>query len=468
MKCGIFYLPIETSSRELPSRLLISKFLTDRGGVVIVGPTGALRSLARKIPGVYLHKRHTLGDLDLIAQLTTSGNIVVALDEEALIGAPNGDWANSSADSRVLNLISAVFLNSEHHFLSMQNVHPGFSKRFVLSGNPRVELASPALRHFRRLLSPKSVPKEPFILIATNFSSGNISRSYGMSALKQRQLLNSVFGEDKSAADRASLQIEALVSRDRMLMHSYSLAVRQLANRNRAMKFVVRPHPTEDLISWRKLFRGLGNVRVVREGTALAFIEKAICLIHPDSTTSYEASLVGVPSIRFLPDIRDQVLAKKVGNNSEQAQDTVTSVDHLQVRIAEILAGPGEVVPKLPSIKTKASPSEIIGKKMLTLQPQHAGKSTSGWLCILAAYYSLRLEFALGFYVTRKFIERLLTLNLVGAHLVGADHTKFPWLKHRRVLQALRALEQDTSLRTGRGKPSLLSVGPRTIVLGLS
>ena len=225
----IIYLPVETSSRELQSRLLIATSLREPDVTAVIAPTNVIGSVAQKIPGVYLHKRHGLGDLFLIEQLTDCGNVVVAIDEEDLIGPPTVDWGKTSSNPHVLYLLSAVFANSGPHLLALQASSPQHTSHFVLSGNPRVELTTAALTNFRRSLHPRSIPREPFVLINTNFSSGNFSRSYGMGAIEQRQRLNSVFGEDRSSAERKLQEEELQISRDRLRMRSYVLAIRQLA-----------------------------------------------------------------------------------------------------------------------------------------------------------------------------------------------------------------------------------------------
>jgi len=55
------------------------------------------------------------------------------------------------------------------------------------------------------------------------------------------------------------------------------------------MKFILRPHPSEDIINWKVALKGLDNVHVIFRGNASDWILGALAVIHTGCTTGIES-----------------------------------------------------------------------------------------------------------------------------------------------------------------------------------
>lgn len=81
-------------------------------------------------------------------------------------------------------------------------------------------------------------------------------------------------------------------------------AIKHLAYNNNKFDIVFRPHPTEDIDTWKFYLGGIPNVHVIREGSITAWVNNAFAVMHNGCTTALEASVIGKPVITYLPSKR--------------------------------------------------------------------------------------------------------------------------------------------------------------------
>lgn len=155
----------------------------------------------------------------------------------------------------------------------------------------------------------------PYLLITTN-----------------NQLVNSRFNsfeQELSNARRVLIAKDDLwEQRHDAYMKTFKDVLAMLKNtfdRNKSLKFVLRPHPYEDIITYEKAFKAYPNVEIRLEGTIYDWINNAKGVLQLNSSTGIEASMAGVPSI--LPNwlLQDATVVNSVTEVSYLAQDQ----DHL-------------------------------------------------------------------------------------------------------------------------------------------
>jgi surface carbohydrate biosynthesis protein len=79
-------LPVETTNRELDSKLLLALFAVGRGFQPIVGGRATIHGQLDRLPrSIYLAKDARSGSRRLFSRLSSLGHIIVAADEEALV-----------------------------------------------------------------------------------------------------------------------------------------------------------------------------------------------------------------------------------------------------------------------------------------------------------------------------------------------------------------------------------------------
>lgn len=89
-------------------------------------------------------------------------------------------------------------------------------------------------------------------------------------------------------------------SRQRLIV-AFVEAIRHLSANSSGFDIVLRPHPVEDVETWKVLLDGLPNVHVVREGAMTSWVNHTFGVMHNGCTTAFEATITGRPVIAYTP-----------------------------------------------------------------------------------------------------------------------------------------------------------------------
>ena len=73
-------------------------------------------------------------------------------------------------------------------------------------------------------------------------------------------------------------------------------------------KIIIRPHPEEDLETYRRAFEHDNKINIVYSGSVIPWLMATEIMIHPDCTTGIESLMLGKKSVSYLPKGLDQTL----------------------------------------------------------------------------------------------------------------------------------------------------------------
>jgi len=465
----IFYLPAEVVSRELDSRLMIASVLVGKGHTVFFGQPNVIERSALKFPGVFLHKMHSLGDKSLVKRLSESGNIVAAIDEEALHQSDVGSWIQRQTHSETVRLLSRIFANSEEQYLALRGAYSDDSSRVVLTGNPRLEMLKPEFRGLRSVSAKKARFPAPYLLIITNFASANLAKSYGMSASSHLAMTVNV---DRhvvlSPAESLEKQrwIENQIQFEMAQLEIYKDVVKRLAEKFPNISLVLRPHPVEEIRTWRTALKGFANVRVDRTGPASNWIENAVCIVHPGSTTSLEAFHLGKKAFHFSPVPFRGIFEVNRIEAPAYFGEKVEDLDTLIAAISQQLRAPGiarKHPTEIPAISESFSHVEIAEQLVVLagaapyFRQLFTAKLHFFWVANLVEIFA----------VIQVFKSLFVSLFQAARSDLGSNYLKFPWISFRTVslrLWELANRSRDDSCNFGRNW-RLLQWGPRAFTL---
>ena len=96
------------------------------------------------------------------------------------------------------------------------------------------------------------------------------------------------------------------------------------------LKFVIRPHPSENRQYYEDIFRDVPNVLVVHEGSVTPWLFACAALIHSGCTTAIEAWLSNVPVIRYRAalDARyERVLPEPLGADCRDEEHAIAALE---------------------------------------------------------------------------------------------------------------------------------------------
>jgi surface carbohydrate biosynthesis protein len=321
MSKKIIYLPIETIAREFDARMLITHQALSRDYSVITGPKDSILKAAEIIKeGVYFYKSHGAGNFP---KEKTSGFKYITLDEEGLVFVDESEYIRNSKPHQLEHL-DIVFTWGSYQQKLLINKNPGLKGKIFPVGNTRFDLLRPEFNILYKAKRKKIQKKwGKYVVLNTRFAPGNFSRLYGVTYVESRKHQYKVFiGRNPSKEEVEFIEREAKYYKE--LFDEYVKMLKVISAEFPELNFILRPHPSEDIINWKKALRSLENVFVIFEGTAIDWIKGALAIIHTGCTTGIEAWALKKPVISYNPNKEQGIeppLPNKFGFNVEDIGD---------------------------------------------------------------------------------------------------------------------------------------------------
>jgi hypothetical protein len=108
--------------------------------------------------------------------------------------------------------------------------------------------------------------------------------------------------------------------------------IKEISKKFPDANFIIRPHPSEDILNWKNALSGLKNVHVIFEGSAIDWIMGALVVIHTGCTTGIESWALRKPVIAYNPNKEEGIeppLPNKFGmkiDNIKKLYETLTKI----------------------------------------------------------------------------------------------------------------------------------------------
>lgn len=288
------YLPIEIAARELDARLLVALFAVKSGMEVLVGQKWLLQQNAAALPpGAFLFKTMSPSDSSNMLKASRHGHRIFAIDEE-MPGLGEGCGELKWVQEQAVDICDAVFLPGVAHLEAMQKRFPVHQMKFYSTGNPRWDLLRAELRGlYKKEADSLRRRYGPYVLVNTNVGLMNSAKGSPdklIRNLTKDGRLDFSQEKDRNWAEEAKSFQAASLDASISFVKKFSKA-----EPNRTI--LVRPHPTENLSTYRDAFGNNPRVTVVFEGPAAPWIMAADILVHTACTTANEAFALGVPAV---------------------------------------------------------------------------------------------------------------------------------------------------------------------------
>ena len=323
------YIHVEIVSRELDSKLLLGILAAARGHEVILSDIeGIEKNIKRRIltPGIFLTKSLTPSETKITRhQSIIDANCkITSIDEEGgLVNAGYEIFAKRRYSNKTIEMSSAVFGWGEEDIETLKNFYPKYSSKIHLTGSPRVDLWK---NKFSKLWSLPSTgaPRKPYFLVISNMSAANAYMPFYERIKNARD--TGYFKRDPEGLKTLFIR----GSEHFLLTHQYIEAIKHLNKNNNSFDIVLRPHPVENIDSWKTYLDGMPNVYVTREGPVNAWINNAFAIMHNGCTTAYEVNVSRKPLITFAPIEREtDNLTNKLGHLVKNKEDLLNKVNDL-------------------------------------------------------------------------------------------------------------------------------------------
>lgn len=322
----VVFLPVETITRELDSRLLVALELSNRGYFVLVGNPGYLTEIAAALKGgVFFDK--DFGDHNPRHALLASETLrTCAIDEEGVnfISEDHYFYWRHLEGKKTLSSTSAIMAWGQAQYDMLSHWAGSQVEKVVMTGSARLDLLSPEFEEFySEDVASLRMAYSKFVLVATSLPAGNYAEFYELDFVAHMERTGLGLSEEKK------IFLQEMADHQRKQLESFTQLLLTLSAQFPDSNFVVRPHPSESLLSWRRRLGHLRNVHITREGSVVPWILASTALIHSGSTTGIEAFMLGKPVMSFGPkkeSVFEDSLVNSLGVRVSSPDEAVTAL----------------------------------------------------------------------------------------------------------------------------------------------
>lgn len=287
------YLPIETKTRELESKLILAFELVKQGFNVYIGHKSPVEDLAKaKRGGYYFDKSGAESKSLLFSILKANGHRIIVFDEEGLVIQDSKTYKNmrlSKNSSAFIDLFIAW--GKTHEKILLDYFGENSNMKIQNLGHPRIDLTKPKYRKYSELSSDNIVKSD--ILISTKFALNNGHKT--MFEIIQREISDNIIKTIEDLTSRIDYYHERNKS-FKLFLDMIEIIAKKFINQ----KIILRPHPAENKDFYIEKFLNYKNISVENEENIIFQLPKIKLLIHNNCTTGVEAALFGTPAIQYI------------------------------------------------------------------------------------------------------------------------------------------------------------------------
>jgi surface carbohydrate biosynthesis protein len=283
----IVYLTCEIKGRDLDSRALIAAHLVKRGYTVLLGQYWNLKDSAPAAPhGCYLFKTANQIQADGMSVCKMHGHDVVASDEESL----------SVSEAVAADLTVPATFEYCDLYLALTAAHERALHKAIPASKGRVRVTGTARADILRATRFDRPHVAPYVLFNTSFGWLNSVWGSVIHAINNytRGTQRDLNTPEDQALIRARVDYETAALKETRTLLDWFIA-------RADMDIVLRPHPNENVNWWRKHYGRAPRVHIVENTDPYPWTQHTALLIHSDSTTGVEATIMGVPCLNLSP-----------------------------------------------------------------------------------------------------------------------------------------------------------------------
>jgi len=321
------YIHIEISSRELDSKLLLATLAASRGHQVIVSDlVGILKGVNSHAlaPGIF-HTKSLTPSEDKIARhksLIDNGFLITSIDEEGNLNEHGYHmFAKQRYSEQTIEQSSAIFGWGAEDVETLKEMYSKHSDKIHKTGSPRADLWKSFFSDYWNV--PLTTPKNPFLLISSNLGYANSTRSFKEYISYEKQI-----GHFKRDPDLLKKRFGE-TAEDYNKFYAYIKAIQYLSDHNIGYDIVLRPHPAEDIETWKIFLKDIPNVHIIRDGSISAWVKNSFAVMHNSCTTALEATVLKKPVITYIPFEQQYAskLANELGHRVKSLDELLSSVN---------------------------------------------------------------------------------------------------------------------------------------------
>ena len=292
------YLYLEILNREFLSKMLIGMESASKGANVYFGRVKPYLLRGFFAPGVILEKSNTPAPKKIKELLfyKKKNFSITSLDEESgLLNIKSNkrnnfnDYRKTRFSEKSVNLTDKIFTWGKYNFNNLKKEFKKSEKKFVLSGNPRLDFWREDFDFFYKA---KKFKYSNYILFSLNIPYLVSNKEFS----KKLKFL------EKSEYFKRGMTKKFVIKKklDGYNMYKKFLELIAKLSKLTKLKIIVRPHPTEPINNYKSL-KKFNNVIVSKEGSLSEWIYHSRIVVHSGCNGGFESSIRGIPTIAYVP-----------------------------------------------------------------------------------------------------------------------------------------------------------------------
>jgi len=292
-------LSIETKAREFPGKVLLASFLAEKGFRIVLTKNRKETEVKKYNAWLFIDRNTFAPRFKFFKNLKLMATRLVCIDEEGVVWI-HPEHYKKRLHSRTNGLVDVYCTWGKKQTELVKQVNNRVN--VVETGNPRIDLFRPELTALYESKS-KAIKNKygDFVLIVSNFASCNHYYSKETNELpvevKIQQLKYQGLIRTKEQEE-----FERRFFYNRLeVFNKIHDAVKYLSKRFPELKFIIRPHPSENHEVWKEAMKGFQNVLVIFEGELTPWILAAKAVIHNSCTSGLESALLQRKAIAYIP-----------------------------------------------------------------------------------------------------------------------------------------------------------------------
>jgi hypothetical protein len=202
----------------------------------------------------------------------------------------------------------------------------------IETGNPRVDLLRPELRAMYEIKSNEIKQNYGnFVLIVSNFGANNNYYSKETNEplveirIQQMKYQGLIHTKEEEEFERKFFYNRLNV------FNKLQQAIKYLSKEFPDLKFIIRPHPSENHDVWKETMKGFQNVLVIFEGELAPWILAAKAVIHNSCTSGLESALLNRKAIAYIP-LNELEFEAELPNSVSEIAKTEVEIKNLIVK----------------------------------------------------------------------------------------------------------------------------------------
>ena len=302
------FIRVEVKKREFVSRIDLAIEMVKRGVPVIIGECSDPEILLKLgiDKGYFFGKCAQTITLNIFQPLLESGWIFGALDEEGLLPYNLEFFAAERFSSKSADTYRDVFFFGHEQKETFEKIF-GPQDSFIVSGNPRTDMwQSNCYNLYNNEIWHIKKKYGNFVLLPLNFTN-----------------YTNVLYELPSLNEDLQSSYKALKDKAEFIFDKFCKLAERFANEEK-IKVIIRPHPSDDLQTIKKLMvkHGVKSnlVECITTSDIFPWISAAQILFHNCCTTALEAGFNGTPVVSYEPSNISLLQKSEINNLFPKAQ----------------------------------------------------------------------------------------------------------------------------------------------------